>query len=127
MNGYVGNIEKETLENVNFRKVLYTGQHAQLVVMHLNPLEDIGLETHEIVDQFIRIEKGDANLTLGEATHEVHEGDAFIIPAGTAHNVTNTSSNNPVKIYTIYSPAHHKDMTMHKTKAEAEADHEDHI
>lgn len=127
MIGYVGNIEKLTLSNANFRQVVYTGQHAQLVVMSLKPNEDIGFEIHEIVDQFLRIEKGEAKITLNGEEHLVKDGDAFIVPAGVKHNVMNISSENPLKLYTIYSPPHHKNGTIHKTKSEAEADKTDHI
>jgi mannose-6-phosphate isomerase-like protein (cupin superfamily) len=127
MTGFITNIEKETLTNENFRKVLYTGQHAQVVVMHLKPSEDIGLETHEIVDQFLRIEKGEAKVILNGEESFVKDGDAFVVPAKVKHNVINTSSDNPLKLYTVYSPPHHKDGTVHATKAAAESDQADHI
>ncbi len=127
MIGFVGNIEKLTLDNSNFRKVIFTGQHAQLVLMSLKPNEDIGMETHEIVDQFIRIEKGKGKLILDGKEHLVEDGSAFIIPAGSKHNVINLSSDEPLKIYTVYSPPHHKDKVTHKTKNEAEVDTKDHI
>jgi mannose-6-phosphate isomerase-like protein (cupin superfamily) len=127
MTGFITNIEKVTLTNENFRKVLYTGQHAQVVVMSLLPNEDIGLETHEIVDQFLRIEKGEARLILNGEETNVKDGDAFVVPAGVKHNVVNTSSSNPLKLYTVYSPPHHKDGTVHATKAAAESDQADHI
>lgn len=127
MTGYLDNIEKRTLENTNFRRVLYTGQHAQLVVMSLQPSEDIGMEVHEIVDQFIRVEAGQGKLLLNGEEHQVGDGDAFVVPAGAQHNVINTSSDKPLKLYTIYSPPHHKDGVIHATKADAAADKEDHL
>ncbi len=127
MTGFVGNIEKLTLTNSNFRKVIYTGQHSQLVVMSLKPNEDIGFEIHEIVDQFLRIEEGQGKLILDGKEHLLTEGDAFVVPAGIKHNVINTSSTNPLKLYSIYSPPHHKKDVVHQTKEAAEADTEDHI
>lgn len=127
MTGYVSNIEEKSLENDYFREVLFTSQHSQLVVMSLNPKEEIGMEVHEIVDQFIRVEQGEGKAILNGEEHEILDGFAIVIPAGTQHNIINTSSNEKMKLYTIYSPAHHKDKTIHKTKAEAEADTEDHI
>lgn len=127
MIGFVGSIEKLALSNSNFRQVVYTGQHAQLVVMSLEPSEDIGLETHEVVDQFLRIEKGEAKVILNGEERVVKDGDAVIVPAGVAHNVINTSSTDQLKLYTVYSPPHHKDGTVHKTKSDAEADTADHI
>lgn len=127
MVGYIGNIEEETLNNTNFRKVLYTGAHAQLVVMHLNPSEDIGEEVHETTDQFIRVEKGSAKAILNGEEHALSDGFVIIIPAGTKHNVINTSSSEPLKLYTIYSPSHHKDGVIHKTKQDAENDTSDHL
>ena len=127
MTGYVINIEKKTLENDNFREVLYTAQHSQLVVMNLNPNEEIGMEIHEIVDQFIRVESGEGKAILNGEEHLLTDGMSVIVPAGTQHNIINSSSTKKMKLYTIYSPAHHKDGTVHKTKAEADADKEDHI
>lgn len=127
MTGYTGNIEQATLDNTNFRQVLYTGQHSQLVVMSLLPGEEIGTEVHEIVDQFLRIEKGSGKLILNDEEFEIKDGTGIIIPAGAKHNVINLSATDPMKIYTIYSPPHHKDGIIHKTKAEAEADQSDHI
>lgn len=127
MTTFIGSIEQATLTNSNFRKVLSTGQHAQLVVMSLQPNEDIGVEVHEIVDQFIRVETGSAKVILDGTEHSVKDGDAFIVPAGVKHNVINTSSEDQLKLYTIYSPPHHKDGTVHATKSEAEADKADHI
>jgi mannose-6-phosphate isomerase-like protein (cupin superfamily) len=119
MKGYCGNIEKETQKNKNFRKVLYTGKHAQLVVMSLKPGEDIGLEVHEGVDQFFRFEQGEASVVIDGKEFRVSFDDVIIVPAGSFHNITNTSST-VLKLYTIYSPPNHPDGTVHKTKKEAE-------
>jgi mannose-6-phosphate isomerase-like protein (cupin superfamily) len=127
MTGYVTNIEEKTLKNMYFREVLYTTQHCQLVVMSLKPNEDIGVEVHEIVDQFIRIEKGEGKAILNGEEHSLSDGSVIIVPAGVEHNIMNTSSENELKLYTLYSPPHHKDKTVHKTKEEANADTEDHI
>lgn len=127
MTGYLTDIEKATLENTFFRKVLYTGQHMQLVLMSLQPGEEIGLEIHEVTDQFLRIEKGEGIVVMNGEEHTVKDGDAFIVPAGAKHNVINTSKTNPLKLYTLYSPPHHKDGTVHKTKEEAESDMTDHL
>jgi len=127
MIGYVDNIEQKTLDNNNFRQVLYTGQHSQLVVMSLAANEDIGVEIHEIVDQFLRIEQGEGKIILNGEERLVKDGDAIVVPAGVEHNLINMSSDRQLKLYTIYSPAHHKDQTIHKTKADAENDTEDHI
>lgn len=117
--GYFGDIEKLTLENTNFRKILYTAEHLQLVVMSLGPSEDIGLETHPGNDQFLRFEKGDGKVIINETKYLVHDGDVVIVPAGSEHNVINTSSENPLKLYTIYTPPHHKDGMARQTKEEA--------
>lgn len=127
MIGFVGNIEEKSLQNDYFREVLFTGQHSQLVVMSLNPNEEIGMEVHEIVDQFIRVEQGTGKAILNGEEYIISDGFAIIVPAGTQHNIINTSSENKLKLYTVYSPAHHKDKTIHKTKQDAEADMEDHI
>lgn len=127
MTGYLTNIEDKTIANSTFRTVLYTSQHQQLVVMSLLPDEDIGMEVHEVVDQFLRVEKGTGKVVMNGEEHPVSDGDAFIVPAGTHHNVINTSSTESMKLYTVYSPPHHKDGTVHKTKAEANADKEDHL
>lgn len=127
MTGYLLNIEKKTLENENFREVLFTAQHSQLVVMSLNPNEEIGMEIHEIVDQFIRVEQGEGKAILNGEEQVISTGFAIVIPAGTEHNIINTSSEKKMKLYTVYSPAHHKDKTIHKTKQDAEADKADHI
>ena len=121
MIGYVGPIERQTLENTCFRQVLFTGPHSQLVVMCLRPGEDIGDEVHAHVDQFFRIEKGEAKFVLNEKEeHRVRDGGAVVVPAGTYHNVINTSKTLELKLYTIYSPPNHPDKTVHKTKADAE-------
>lgn len=121
MTGYIGSIEQVTLENPNFRRVLFTGKHSQLVVMTLPPGEDIGNEVHADVDQFFRIEAGDARFVFGgKEEHLVHSGDAVVVPAGTFHNVVNASATKPLKLYTLYAPPQHPDGTVQRTKAEAE-------
>ncbi|MGB3904506.1 MAG: cupin domain-containing protein [Anaerolineae bacterium] len=122
MTGYVGPIEKATEKNKYFRQVLFTGKHLQLVLMSLQPKEEIGNEVHEQVDQFFRIEDGKAKFVLnGTEEHLVAAGGAVVVPAGTHHNVINTSPTRPLKLYTVYTPPQHPDGTVHKTKAEAEA------
>jgi mannose-6-phosphate isomerase-like protein (cupin superfamily) len=122
MTGYVGPIESQTLKNTYFRRVLFTGKHAQLVVMCLQPGEEIGKEMHTNVDQFFRIEQGEAKVVVDEKEeHVVRGADAILVPAGTYHNVINVSKTTPLKLYTIYSPPNHPDGTVHKTKHEAEA------
>jgi mannose-6-phosphate isomerase-like protein (cupin superfamily) len=121
MKGYKANIEKETLKNKNFRKVLYTASHCQLVLMTLKPKEEIGAETHKGNDQFFRFEAGKGRVEIDGNKYTVKDGDAVIIPAGAKHNVINTSATDELKMYTIYSPPHHKDQIVRKTKAEAEA------
>ncbi len=121
MAGYKVPIEKKTLENDYFRQVLFTGKYAQLVVMCLQPGEEIGNEVHAKVDQFFRIEQGQATFVYGGAEkHTAKDGDAVIVPAGTYHNVINSSKTAKLKLYTIYSPPNHPDKTVHKTKADAE-------
>ena len=120
MVGFHTNIEEATLANNNFRKVLYTGEHAQLVVMSLLPSEKIDMEVHPDNDQFFRFESGEGKAELnGEMTHFKAE-DVLIVPAGTFHEITNTSDTKPLKLYTLYSPSHHPAGTIHATKAEAE-------
>ncbi len=119
MKGYISNIEKETLENDNFRKVLYTGTHSQLVLMSLLPNEDIGLEIHAENDQFFRFEQGEGKCIIDGNEYLVEDGSAIVVPAGAEHNIINTSSTKSLKLYTIYSPAHHKDAIIRKTKEEA--------
>jgi len=119
MGGYVVNIEKATRDNRNFRRVLHTAENSQLVVMSLQPGEDIGLEVHPHLDQFIRIEEGVAQVVLDGVTHNVAADWAVVIPAGTEHNVINTSGAEALKLYTIYSPPQHPDSTVHVDKAAA--------
>jgi len=120
MKGYNSNIEKETLENKNFRKVLYTAKHCQLVLMSLKPNEEIGMEVHTDNDQLFRFEKGTGKCLIDGNSYQVSDGSAIIVPAGAQHNVINTSKTDDLKLYTIYSPAHHKDGIMRATKEEAE-------
>lgn len=120
MAGYHVNIEEKTEENNYFREVLFTGPLSQLVVMSLNPGEDIGLETHLETDQFIRIEEGVGKAILDGKEYLLEDGSAIVIPAGTEHNVLNTSTTEALKLYTVYTPPEHPDGTIHKTKAEAE-------
>jgi mannose-6-phosphate isomerase-like protein (cupin superfamily) len=120
MKGYTANIEKLTLENTNFRKVLYTDKNTQLVLMSLLKGEDIGEEVHD-VDQFLRIEQGTGTAILNGISHPLEDGSVVIVPAGTKHNVIN-SDQDEIKIYTLYMPPHHKDGVVHKTKVEAESD-----
>ncbi len=126
MRGYKGNIEKATLENENFRKVLYTSEHGQLVVMNLQPNEEIGEEVHNYVDQFFRVESGEGKIIINGSEGYLEAGDAAIVPEGCTHNIINTSDDRHLKLYTIYMPPHHRDGTVHKTKADALADKEDH-
>ncbi|HNQ17361.1 MAG TPA: cupin domain-containing protein [Candidatus Woesebacteria bacterium] len=124
MTGYIGKIEQLTLNNTAFRQVVFTGKHAQLVVMSLLPREEIGEEVHNAVDQFFRVESGTAKVVMNGEESVVSNGDAFVVPAGTVHNVINVSTDQPLKLYTIYSPPNHPEGTVHQTKAEAEAAHE---
>jgi mannose-6-phosphate isomerase-like protein (cupin superfamily) len=122
MTEYVGAIEKQTLQNTYFRQVLFTAQHSQLGLMCLRPCEEIGDEVHAKVDQFFRIEQGDAKFVFNEKEERtVHQGDGVLVPAGTNHTVVNTSNTEVLKLYTLYSPPNHPEGTVHKTKAEAEA------
>jgi mannose-6-phosphate isomerase-like protein (cupin superfamily) len=120
--GYFGNLEALTLANDQFRHVLYTAEHCQLVLMSLRPGEEIGLEVHEGGDQFFRFEKGEGKVVVNETEHIVHDGDSVIVPAGAKHNVMNTSQTEPLKLYTVYAPAHHKDGVMRTTREAAIAD-----
>ncbi|MCR4274900.1 MAG: cupin domain-containing protein [Candidatus Campbellbacteria bacterium] len=120
--GYKENIEKLTVENNSFRKVLYTAQHCQLVLMSLLPGEEIGSEVHEDGDQFFRFERGEGKVVINETEYNVSDGDAVIVPAGAQHNVFNTSATDTLKLYTIYAPTHHKDGIERATKTEAVAD-----
>ena len=124
MKGFTTNIEKATLENNSFRKVLYTAKYSQLVLMSLQPKEEIGMETHEKNDQFFRFESGHGKCIIDGNAYEVTAGDAVIVPAGAKHNVINTSDTGALKLYTIYSPPNHKDGVIHQTKKEAETDEE---
>lgn len=122
--GFHTNIEKDTVENDNFRKVLYTGEHLQLVVMSLQPEEEIGMETHPDTDQFFRFDAGSGKCVINGNEYEVVDGDCIIIPAGSEHNVINTGTE-PLKMYTIYTPPHHQDGIEFKTKEEAEQNDEE--
>lgn len=122
MKGYFTNIEKATLENNNFRKVLYTSKHSQLVLMSLRPGEEIGTETHSENDQFFRFEGGQGKVIIDGNEYEVSDGSAIVVPAGAEHNVINVSDTEELKLYTIYSPPHHKDGIVRATKEEAETD-----
>jgi len=127
MKGYVDNIEKITEENGFFRKVLYTGRHEQLVAMSLKPGEEIGMEVHEENDQFFRIEEGEGRVVIDNEEKTFTSGDAIIVPAGSSHNIINTSLDKELKLYTIYAPPHHPEGTVHKTKEEAmEAEKHEH-
>ena len=119
MQGYKGAIEDLTRGNTYFRQVLFTAPHSQLVLMTLQPNEEIGMEVHPDNDQFFRFEEGEGKVIIDGTEYVVKDGDAAIVPAGAQHNVINTSGTNMLKLYTIYSPAHHPDGTIHKTKAEA--------
>ena len=118
--GFCSNIEKDTIDNNNFRKVIYTGKHSQLVLMSLAPKEEIGMEVHTDNDQFFRFEKGQGKVVIDGNEYKIKDGFAVIVPAGAQHNVINTSKDEALKLYTIYSPAHHKDGIIMATKAEAE-------
>ena len=119
MTGFVKNIEDATLDNDNFRKVLYTSKYSQLVLMSLLPKEEIGLETHSDNDQFFRFESGEGEVHIDAEVYTIKDGDAIVVPAGAKHNIINTSSSIPLKMYTIYSPPHHKDGIVRATKQEA--------
>lgn len=125
MHGFHSNIEDDTIHNTNFRKVLYTGKHCQLVLMMLKPGEEIGEETHQENDQFFRVEQGVGKCMIDGNEYKLEDGVAIIVPAGAKHNVINTSQTEDLKLYTIYSPPHHKDQIVRATKAEAEANEED--
>jgi mannose-6-phosphate isomerase-like protein (cupin superfamily) len=124
MKGYVVNIEKLSIENENFRQVLYTAKNSQLVLMSLKPGEDIGEEVHTL-DQFFRCESGTGKAVLDGVEHEISDGTAVVVPAGAMHNIINTSVDAPLKLYTIYSPPNHRDGVLHATKEQAEADEEE--
>lgn len=122
MNGYITDIEKETEKNTDYRRVLYTARNSQLVLMNLQPGEEIGEEVHKL-DQFLRFETGTGKVILDGKTHEVSGGCAVVVPAGTRHNVINTGASE-LKLYTVYSPPNHRDGVVHKTKKDAEANEE---
>lgn len=124
--GYTDNIEDRTLENSNFRKVLYTGKYMQLVVMSLKPGEEIGQEVHDTVDQFFRIEEGEAKVIMNGEETVLSDDMVAIVPAGTEHNVINISEDEDLKLYTIYTPPNHPEDTVHTTKEEADAAEEEH-
>jgi mannose-6-phosphate isomerase-like protein (cupin superfamily) len=119
MKGFKSNIEKDTLSNNNFRRVLYTGKNSQLVLMNLKPGEEIGEEVHDTVDQFFRFEKGEGIVVIDGVKQKVADGDAVIVPSGARHNVMNSSKTTDLKLYTIYSPPEHQDGTVRKTKSDA--------
>ncbi len=123
MNGYILNIEEETLKNTDYRRVLYTTNNSQLVLMNIQPGDDIGEEVHEL-DQFIRVESGEAQVLLNDDVHELPAEHAVVIPSGVKHNVRNTGTTE-LKIYSIYTPPEHKDQTVHKTKSEEAHEHFD--
>lgn len=120
MKGYKTNIEKETIDNKNFRKVLYTSKHIQLVLMTLQPGEEIGEEVHDENDQFFRIESGHGKCIIDGNEYEITDGDAIVIPTGSKHNIINVDANTDLKMYTLYAPPHHKDGILRPTKKEAE-------
>ena len=119
MTGYVGDIEKLAGDNTYFRRVLFTAAHMQLVLMALAPGEEIGMEVHPDNDQFFRFEEGEGKVIIAGEESVISDGFVAVVPAGTMHNVINTSQTTPLKLYTIYAPAHHPDGTVHKTKQEA--------
>ncbi len=121
MKGYHTDIEQATENNTNYRQVLYTGKHLQLVLMSLQPDEEIGMEVHPENDQFFRFEEGEGEVVIDGNEYLVQDGDAIIVPAGAQHNVVNTGSE-PLKLYTIYAPPHHRHDVVKATKAEADAD-----
>lgn len=123
--GYVGNIEEITEQNSNFRKVVFTGNHLQLVAMSLKPGEDIGEEIHPKVDQFFRVEEGEGKVIMDGQEQAFSEGFAIVVPSGTLHNIINTSLTEELKLYTIYTPANHIDGTVHASKADAMNDKQD--
>ena len=125
MAGYSTNIEQDTLANDYFRKVLFTAPHMQLVLMALKPGEDIGKEVHHDRDQFFRVETGVGEAIIDGESHALEDGSVVVIPAGSEHNVVNTSESEVLRVYTIYAPPEHPDGTIHKTKAEADAAHHD--
>jgi len=125
MKGFTTKLEKETLQNDSFRKVLYTAKYSQLVLMNLQPKEEIGMETHDENDQFFRFESGQGKCIIDGIEYEVKDGDGVMVPSGAKHNVINTSDTEALKLYTIYSPPNHKDGVIRQTKEEAEANKEE--
>ena len=123
MKGYVDDIERETLANGDFRRVVYTGKNLQLVLMTLPPGCDIGEEVHEDIDQFFRIEEGEGEIVIDGERHRVEDDFAVIVPAGARHNVINTGDA-PLRLYTIYGPPEHRDAVVHRDKDQAERDHD---
>lgn len=124
MPGFITNIEKDAENNDFFRKVIFTARHSQLVLMSLKPAEEIGEEVHNNLDQFFRFEQGEGKIVIEGEESQVGAGFAAVVPAGTKHNIINTSSSSCLKLYTIYSPQNHQDRTIHKTKEEAETSEE---
>ena len=122
MKGFNANIENDTLANQDFRRVLYTGKHSQLVLMSLRPNEEIGVETHPDNDQFFRFEAGQGKCIIDGNEYALADGSVIVVPAGAEHNIINTSATQELKLYTIYSPPHHKDGVVRRAKADAEAD-----
>ena len=120
MDGWIGDITRETLDNETFRTVVFTGEHLQLTVMSIEPGGEIGEEVHEDRDQFLRIEGGSARVVLGEDTQDVEDDWAVVVPSGVRHNVVNTGDR-PLKVYSLYAPPEHPDGTVHRTKADADA------
>jgi mannose-6-phosphate isomerase-like protein (cupin superfamily) len=123
MTGYIANIEDATLKNSDYRRVLFTGKNLQLVLMSIEPGGEIGSEVHEDHDQFIRVESGSGQAILNGEKHALADGVAVVVPAGVEHNVVNTSTDSPLRLYTIYSPPEHADGTVHRTKADEPAGH----
>jgi mannose-6-phosphate isomerase-like protein (cupin superfamily) len=123
MKGYVTNVERDTISNEDFRRVLFTGMNIQLVLMTLQPGEEIGLEAHRDHDQFIRVEQGKGIVVLDGKENVLSDGSAVVIPASVEHNVVNTSSDAPLRLYTLYSPPEHPHGTVHRTKLDADAAH----
>ena len=122
MSGYSINLEEKTLQNTNYREVLYTAPHSQLVVMSIAPGDDIGWETHAEHDQFIRVERGIGQAMIGESSYELSDGVAVVIPAGQRHNIVNTSNSEALQLYTVYTPPEHPEGKIHATKADQMTD-----
>lgn len=122
--GFLSDIEKDTIKNTDYRRVLFTTKNSQLVLMSVNPGDEIGSETHHL-DQFIRFESGEGMVTLGKFKQKVKDGDAIVVPEGVKHNIVNTSKTEPLKLYAVYSPPNHKKGTVHKTKADEKEEHFD--